>query len=130
MGEVKEQYQVTSRNKFAAVENLEDSGYISKAWDNTMENIKILAQKSLGCCKSKHHKPCFDDVCFELVDRRKQANLQRLQDPSEVNENNLSNVWQEASRYFRNKRREYLKDEINKLELNSKNKNIRDLYRV
>jgi hypothetical protein len=46
-----------------------------------------------------------------------------------VNEDNLSNVRQEASRHFRNKKREYLKDKINALESNSKNKNIRDLYR-
>jgi hypothetical protein len=31
--------------------------------------------------------------------------------------------------YFRNKKREYLKDRINELATNSKNKNIRDLYR-
>jgi hypothetical protein len=31
--------------------------------------------------------------------------------------------------YFRNNKREYLKDKINETELNSKNKNIRDLYR-
>jgi hypothetical protein len=35
----------------------------------------------------------------------------------------------EASRYFRNKKREHLKDKINELATNSKNKNIRDLYR-
>jgi hypothetical protein len=35
----------------------------------------------------------------------------------------------EASRYFRNKKREYLKDNINELATNSKNKNIRHLYR-
>jgi hypothetical protein len=46
-----------------------------------------------------------------------------------VNENNLSNVRWEASRYFRNKKRENLKDKINELELDSNNKNIRDLYR-
>jgi hypothetical protein len=40
-GDVKEQYQVTIRNKFAALENLEDSGDINKAWDNITENIKI-----------------------------------------------------------------------------------------
>jgi site-specific DNA-adenine methylase len=52
-----------------------------------------------------------------------------MQDPSVVNEDNLSNVRREASRHFRNKKREYLKDKINELESNSKNKNIRDLYR-
>jgi hypothetical protein len=56
--------------------------------------------------------------------------LQWLQDPSEINEDNLNNVRREASRYFRNKKREYLKDKINDLATNSKNKNIRDLYRV
>jgi predicted NACHT family NTPase len=32
-----------------------------------------------------------------------------------------------ARRHFRNKKREYLKDGINELATNSKNKNIRDL---
>jgi thioredoxin reductase len=46
-----------------------------------------------------------------------------------VNEDNLRNVRRDASRRFRNKKREYLKDKITEIELNSKNKNIRDLYR-
>jgi hypothetical protein len=52
-----------------------------------------------------------------------------LQYPSVVNEDNLCNVRREASRHFRNKKREYLKDKINYIELNSKNKNVGDLYR-
>jgi hypothetical protein len=65
-----------------------------------------------------------------LVDRRKQAKLQWLQDPSEANEDSLSDVRREASRHCRNKEREYLKDKINELGTYSKNKNIRDLYRI
>jgi hypothetical protein len=41
----------------------------------------------------------------------------------------VSNVRREASRHFRNKKREYLKDKINKLGSNRKNKNIRNLCR-
>jgi hypothetical protein len=41
----------------------------------------------------------------------------------------LSDVRWEASRHLRNKKREYLKEKINELDSNSKNKNIRDLYR-
>jgi hypothetical protein len=52
-----------------------------------------------------------------------------LQDPSQINGDNLNNVRREASRHFWNKKREYLKDKINELAANSKNKNIRDLYR-
>jgi hypothetical protein len=59
----------------------------------------------------------------------KKAKLQWLQDPSEVNEGNLSYVCREASIHFRNKKKEYLKDKINALESSSKNKNIRDLSR-
>jgi hypothetical protein len=55
--------------------------------------------------------------------------LQWLQDLSEINGDNLNNVRHEASRYFRNEKRECLKDTINELAINSKNKNIRDLYR-
>jgi hypothetical protein len=42
--------------------------------------------------------------------------LQWLQDPSEINVDNLNNVRREASRYFRNKKREYLKDKIMSLQ--------------
>jgi hypothetical protein len=54
--------------------------------------------------------------------------LQWLQDPSEINGDNLNNVRREASRYCRNKKRESLKDRINELATNGKNKNVRDLY--
>jgi hypothetical protein len=36
----------------------------------------------------------------------------------------LNTIRHEASRHFRNKKREYLKDRIDELETNSKNKNI------
>jgi hypothetical protein len=68
-------------------------------------------------------------MVYELLDQRKQAKLLWLQEPSEINGDNLNNVRREASRYFRNKMMEYLKDKINELATTSKNKNIRDLYR-
>jgi hypothetical protein len=55
--------------------------------------------------------------------------LQWLQGPSEINGDNLNNARHEASRYFRNKKREFLKDKINELTTNSEDRNIRDLYR-
>jgi hypothetical protein len=78
----------------------------------------------IGLCESKSYKPWFDEERIKLVDRRKQAKLQCLQDPIVVNEGNLRNVRREASRHFRNKKRDYLKDKINEIELNSKDKNI------
>jgi hypothetical protein len=47
-----------------------------------------------------------------------------------VNGDNMDNLRCEAGRTFRTKKkkREYLKNKINELETNSKNKNIRDLY--
>jgi hypothetical protein len=55
--------------------------------------------------------------------------LQGLQDLSEINGDNLSNVRHEASRHLRNKMGEYLKERIFELAISSKNKNIRGLYR-
>jgi len=56
------------------------------------------------------------------------------QDPSQSNVDNLNNVpiRHEATRHFRNKKKEkkeYPKAKIEELETNSKIKNIRDLYR-
>jgi len=49
-----------------------------------------------------------------FLDQRKQATMQRLQDAnqSKSNVNNLNNVRCEASRHFRNKKKEYLKAKI------------------
>jgi hypothetical protein len=84
-GDVKEQCQVTIIKNSAALENLEDNGDINRAWDNIRENIKILAQQSLGYCESEYCKLQFDEECSKVVDQKKQAKLQWLQDPSEVN---------------------------------------------
>jgi hypothetical protein len=53
---------------------------------------------------------------------------QWLQDPREINGDNLNNARHEASRCFGEKG-EYLKDKINQLATNSKKKNIKNLYR-
>jgi hypothetical protein len=50
------------------------------------ENIKISAIKALGYYELKKHKPWFDERWSELLDKRKQAKLRWLQDPSEINE--------------------------------------------
>jgi hypothetical protein len=53
-----------------------------------------------------------------------------LQNPSQINGDNLKNFKCETSRTLRNKKREYLKGKINELETNNENENIRDLYRA
>jgi hypothetical protein len=58
---------------------------------------------------------CFYEGCIKLSVPRKEGKLQWLQDRSEINVDNINNVRCEASRYFRNKRREYLKDKTNDL---------------
>jgi hypothetical protein len=125
----KEQFHVEVSNGFAALEDLDSEVEINSAWETIRENIKISTKESLGYFELKKHKPWFDEGCSELLDQRKHAKLLWLQDPSEKNRKNLNNVRREASRHFRNKKREYLKDKINELATNSNNKNIRDLYR-
>jgi hypothetical protein len=71
--EVKEQYQVTIKNKFAALENLDGNGDINRAWKTIRENIRISAKEGIGLCESKSYKPLFNEECLKLVDRRKQA---------------------------------------------------------
>jgi hypothetical protein len=125
--EGKGQFHVEVLNRFAAVKDLDAEVEINSAWEMIRENINISAKESPGYCELKKHKPWFDEGCSKLVDQRKETKLQWMQDPSEINGDNLNNVRREASRYFRNEKREYLKDKIKELATNSKN--IIDLYR-
>ena len=55
--------------------------------------------------------------------------MQWIQDPSQSNVDNPNIVRREVSKHFRKKKKVYLRAKIEELEANSKNKNIRDLYR-
>jgi hypothetical protein len=118
--EGKEQYHVVVSNRFAALEDLDAEMEINSAWKMIRDNIKILAKESQGYLELKKHKLWFNKGCSNLLDQRKQAKLQWIQDPSEINRDNLNNIRSEASRYFRNKKREYLKEKINELARNTK----------
>jgi hypothetical protein len=126
--EVKEKYQSEISNRFAALENLDES-FDSNAWESIRENIKTSAKDNLGYQKLKHNKPWFENECSKLIDQQKQTKSQWSQNPNQIHGDNLKNLRRETSRTFRNKKREYLKGKINELETNNKNKNIRDLYR-
>ncbi|PNF42182.1 hypothetical protein B7P43_G07312, partial [Cryptotermes secundus] len=108
----KELYHVEISYRFAALGNLDTEVDINRSY-----------------YELKEPKPRFDGGCSKLLDQRKQAKLQWLQDPSELNGDNLNNIRHETSRHFRNKKREYMTDKIDELAMNNKNKNIRDLYR-
>jgi hypothetical protein len=62
------------------------------------------AKDNLGYHRLKHNKPWFDYECSKLIDQQKQAKLQRLQNPSQINGDSLQNLRHETSRTFRNKK--------------------------
>jgi len=66
---------------------------------------------------------------FRFFRSKEAAKMQCLQDPNQINIDNLNNGRLEASRHFRNTKKAYLKAKIEELENNSNIKNIRDLYR-
>jgi hypothetical protein len=106
----KEKCHVQVSNMFAVLEDLDAEVEINTVWKMIRKNIKILAKESVSYYDLKRHTPWFDEGCSKLLDQRKQAKLQWLQDPSEITGDNLNNVSLEASRHFRNKRKEYLKE--------------------
>jgi hypothetical protein len=113
--EGKEQYRVEISNRFVALENLDTKMDINRVWETIRENIKISAKVCLGYYELKKHKPWFNKGWSKLLEQRKQAKLQSLQDPSKINGDNMNIIRCEASRHIRNKNREYLNDKINEL---------------
>jgi hypothetical protein len=68
----------------------------------------------------KQHKPWFDEERLGFLDQRKRGKMQRVQDQSQSNLDNLNNVRRQSSRHFTNKEKKYLKVKIEELENNSK----------
>jgi len=94
------------------LENLNVNKDINRAWEIIKENIKTSAKESLGLHELKQHKPWFDKECLGFLNQRKQAKMQWIQDPNRSNVDNLNNVRCDASRYFYNKKKAYLKAKI------------------
>jgi len=127
--EVREQYQIEIKNRFAALENSDDDEDVNRNWENIKENIQTSAKESLGLDEFKQNKPWFDEECLGFLDQRKQGKIQWLQDPSQSNVDNLNKVRHEVSRHFSNKKKAYLRAKFEELETNNKIQNIRDFYR-
>jgi hypothetical protein len=65
----------------------------------------------------KQNKPWSDEEYSQFLDQRKQAKMQGLQDPNQSNVDSLNSVRREASRHYRNKKKEYLKIKLMNLKL-------------
>jgi len=95
------QYCIKISNMFSALENLNVSEDINRAWEKVKENIETSAEESLGLYELKKLKPWFDEERLRFSDQRKQAKMQWLQDPNQSNVDKLNSVRYEASRHFR-----------------------------
>jgi hypothetical protein len=67
----KENYHIGVSNRFAALEDLDAEVEINSALEAIRENMNISARKRLDYYELKKHKPWIDDVCSELVNKRK-----------------------------------------------------------
>jgi len=53
--EVRKQYKIEIKNRFAALENVSEDEDINRAWDSVKENIKTSATVGLGMHEMKQH---------------------------------------------------------------------------
>ena len=59
--EVRKQYQVEIKNRFAALETLNDDEDVNRIWENIKENIQTSAKETLGLHELKQYKPWFHE---------------------------------------------------------------------
>jgi hypothetical protein len=80
---------------------------INSAWESIRENIKTSVTENQGYHRLKHNKPWHGlMMSAEIRDQQKKVKLQWLQNPSQINGDNLQNLRHETCRTFRNKKRE------------------------
>ena len=73
--EIRKQYQIEISNRFASLENLNDSEVINRACENIKEDIKTSSKESLSLSELKQHQPWFDEGCLHFLDQRKHAEM-------------------------------------------------------
>jgi phosphomevalonate kinase len=66
--EGKEQFCVEVSDRFAALEDLDEEVEINSSSETIRQNIKNLAQESLGYSELEKHKPRFDKGCSKVLD--------------------------------------------------------------
>jgi hypothetical protein len=116
-----EDHAISALRKLKVVD---DVAAITRPWETTRETINISVWVSLSYYTMKQHKSLFDESCSELLDHSKEAKMQWLQDPCQINRDNLKNVRPIASRLFGNHKRE---DIIIDSATHSKKKKLHDL---
>ena len=116
--------QIDVSNRFSALEGLK----ISSVDDTWGKSIKASAKENEVIFETNRNKPWLDEDCSELANKRKQTKLLWLQNPNNQTADDFSNVRRDTYRIFRTKECDYMKAKVNKLEENSKNKNIREMY--
>jgi hypothetical protein len=102
---------------------------VTRAWRTGSAIINVAFKERLDYYRLKQHKPCLNKGCSGLLDQRIQAKLQWLQAPNQRSGDSPNKARREPSRDFRNKRREYLKDNVNEFTTCSKKRNISGLRR-
>ena len=126
--ETRKEYQIDVANRFSALEGLEISS-VDDTWVKIRDSIKASAKEKVGILETIRNKPWFDEECSELANKRKQTKLLWLQSPNNQTAEDFSNVRRDTGGSFRKKKRNYMKAKVNKLEENSKNKNIQEMYK-
>jgi hypothetical protein len=56
-----------------------------KCLESIRENVNTSTKDNLGYHRLKYNKLWFDDECSKLIDQQRQAKLQGLQTPSQIN---------------------------------------------
>jgi len=74
--DVREQYQIEIKNRFAALENLNDDENVNRTWESIKENIQTSAKESLGLHELKQNRPWFEEECLGFLDQRKRVKMQ------------------------------------------------------
>ena len=98
--------------------------------DNTQviitDNIEAFSEEEVVILETHRSKPCFDQECSELANKRKQTKLLWLQNPDDQIADDLTNMRCDMWK----KKRDYMKEKVNKLKKTLRTKIFGQCIRV
>jgi len=101
---------------------------IDSKWKAIKETLKVVTDTKIGKQKEMK-KPWSNTACEEVLNRRKEARLQWINDPSSREKESIYKECQkEVNNIFRFKKRKFTKDLLWEAESNHKANKTRELY--
>ena len=130
--DIRNEFQIKIQNRFSTLDILEENEEeiaVEEEWREIQSTIKEVAEEVLGFEERINSTDWYDAECRSVCSERKEMRILYLQNPDSIQmSENFRAKTREAKRIIRQKKRQHLNSNIDTIENERREGNIREMY--